>query len=230
MLVLLALAVHGQEVTTQYAYWLRYQLQVPLSPKLLLTSEFDNRRFFDPDVALQFITHQRLHYRTGHWDFVGGLTYSIAFAQKPEEGFDEGISEVRPVIEAGHEFLAGKFFIGNRIRIDDRFIQSDPDQSVFEESVNIVRFRYRLQFRIPLKTDDNQQPTVSLRVADEIMFNNWKNTFDQNRIYATLDFVLSKKFSVETGYIYIYQQRFGRDEFFERHVFRLSLVQRILKK
>ena len=230
MLVLLALAAHGQDVATQYAYWLRYQIQVPISPKLQWTSEIDNRRFFAPDVALQFITHQRLHYRTGRWDFGGGVTYSIAFAQNPEEGFDQGISEIRPVVEASYEMPIHKFLMSNRMRIDDRFIQADRDQSVFEESVKIVRFRYRLQFRVPLKTNDRQQPTLSLRVGDEIMLNNWKNTFDQNRIYATLDFVLSKKFSLETGYLYIYQQRFGRDEFYERHVLRLSLVHRISKK
>ncbi len=118
----------------------------------------------------------------------------------------------------------------NRVRIDDRFIQSDPDQSVFEESTNILRFRYRLQFRIPLRVDDQQVPTMSLRLADEIMFNNWQNTFDQNRVYATIDFAVSKKLTVETGYIYIYQQRFAREEFFERHVLRLSLLHRIYER
>jgi hypothetical protein len=230
MMILLAYATHGQQVSHQYAYWLRYQAQIIFSPSWQWNNEIDNRRFFDPDVALQFITHSRLHYRTGRWDFGGGLTYSIAFAQKPEEGFDQGISELRPVIEASHEIPMNRVSIYNRIRIDDRHIQSDPDQSVLEKSTNIVRFRYRLLARIPLKHNEAQQPTISLRIADEIMFNNWKNTFDQNRIYAALDFILSEKFTLETGYIHIYQQRFGRDEYFDRHVLRISLSHKFLLK
>lgn len=227
MMVLFTVASHAQDVTTQYAYWLRYQAQVVFSPALQWNTEIDNRRFFDPDVALQFITHTRLHYRTGRWDFGGGLTYSVAFAQKPEEGFDQGISEIRPVIEVNHETPLGHIFMYNRVRIDDRFIQSDPEESVFQESTNIVRFRYRLLFRIPLLYDDKQQAKLTLRLADEIMFNNWKNTFDQNRIYATIEFPVSARLSIETGYIHIYQQRFGRDDFFERHVLRFSFLHRI---
>ncbi len=108
MMVLLAGVTHAQDITTQYAYWLRYQAQVVFSPRLQWNNEIDNRRFFDPDVALQFIMHSRIHYRVNRWDFGGGLTYSIAFAQKPEEGFDEGLSEIRPVIEATHETPLGK--------------------------------------------------------------------------------------------------------------------------
>lgn len=227
MLVLLTGLIHAQDISRQYAYWLRYQAQVVFSPRLQWTTEIDNRRFFGPDVALQFITHSRLHYRIHRWDFGGGLTYSIAFAQKPEEGYDEGTSEIRPVIEATHETSLGKVSMYNRVRIDDRFIQADPDQSVFEESTNILRFRYRLQFRIPLRLDDSQTATIALRLADEIMFNNWQNTFDQNRVYGTVDFVASKDLTIETGYIYIYQQRFGREDFFERHVLRLSLLHRM---
>jgi hypothetical protein len=207
---------------------LRYQNQIIFSPRLQWSNEFDNRRFFNPDVALQFITHSRLHYKWKHWDFGGGLTYSVAFASKNKVGYNHSTAEIRPVMEAQYDWPLKRFSIQNRIRIDYRFTENTTDENVFESSTYVTRFRYRFQVRIPLSDPEkNKVRTTALRVADEIMLNSKKNAFDQHRIYATLDVSLSKKFSVETGYIYIYQQRFGADEFFERHVARLSLVHRI---
>jgi hypothetical protein len=228
MAMLVSYALHGQQdVFKQYTYWLRYQNQLQFSPRLYWTNEFDNRRFFDPDVALQFITHSRVHYKTGRWDLGGGLTYSLAFAQKPEVGYTKAMAEIRPVAEASYEVPLGKIFLQSRLRIDNRFIQTDPEQSVLKESLYIMRFRYRAQLRIPVKTNAENITTVGVRFADEIMFNSKGNTFDQNRVYATGEFFLSKKISLEAGYIYIYQQRFRTEEFFERHVVRFSVLHRI---
>src|SRR5688572_22658779 len=202
--MMMSLCTWAQETHTQSLYWLRYQNQLIFSPKLQWNNEFDNRRFFDPDVESQFIMHSRLHYRTGRWDFAAGITYSIAYAAIPENGFKEGIHEIRPVAEASYEVPVGKIFIANRARIDNRFFQEDPDQSVFEESFYVMRFRYRLQVRIPVIVNEDNITTLSLRFADEIMFNNKENAYDQNRIYATSEFYIHKNFSLEFGYIYIY--------------------------
>ena len=43
------------------------------------------------------------------------------------------------------------------------------------------------------------------------MLNNRFNTFDQNRIYITGEILLTKKMSLEAGYIYIYQQKINQD-------------------
>ena len=198
---MMSFCASAQEIHTQSLYWLRYQNQLIFSPKIQWTNEFDNRRFFEPDVENQFIMHSRLHYRTGRWDFASGLTYSIAYAAIPEKGFKEGIDEIRPVIEASYEIPVKKIFIANRVRIDNRFFQEDPDQSVFEESFYVMRFRYRFQVRIPVVKNGDDVTTLGLRFADEIMFNNKENTYDQIRVYATSEFYLSKNFSLELGYV-----------------------------
>ena len=89
------------------------------------------------------------------------------------------------------------------------------------------RFRYRAQVRIPLWKDEGNNPRLTLRVADEIMLNNTANTFDQNRIYFSAEFYMSKSISLEPGYIYIYQQRFRTEEYFARNVIRFSFLHRI---
>ena len=223
-----AIALQAQRVVHQQSlYWIRYQNMLIFSPKISWTNDFDNRRFFSPDVEHQFIFHSRLHYRQDRWDFGTGITSSWVFAQRPELGYDHSVNELRPVVEASYELPLGKVLIQNRIRFDNRFFQEDPDKSVFEESFYVLRFRYRAQVRFALKKNETNETLIGLRIADEIMFNNTKNTFDQNRIYASADFYLTKKLTAETGYIYIFQQRFGTEQFFERHVVRLSLIHRI---
>lgn len=230
MAMLFPCAVYAQETFTQYLYWIRYQNQLIFNEKLYWNNEADNRRFFEPDVENQFIVHSRLHYKTGRWDFASGLTYSLGFAQKPENGYDRAFEELRPVIEAAYEIPIRKWSFQSRARLDFRFIQTNGEESVLEESLFVLRYRYRAQFRIPLKTNDENITTIGLKLAEEIMFNNKGNTFDQNRIYATGEFYLSRKISLEAGYIFIHQQRFGLDEFFDRHVARFSVLHKIYRK
>ena len=201
-----------------------------LNPKLSWTIDVDNRRFFDPDVENQIISHTRLHYKHKRWDFGAGLTYSAAFASIPENGYKHSMSELRPVIEASYEFPVKTSTISQRLRMDNRFFQEVPEVSLFDDYYYVMRWRYRLQWKLPLKRNEENITTVALRVADEIMVNDRKNFFDQHRIYLSSDFYLSKRFTLEGGYIYIYQQRYGKEEFFSRHVFRLALVHRIKLK
>lgn len=222
-------AAFGQRVVSQQAlYWLRYQHQLIISPSFYWTNEIDNRRFFNPDVEHQLIGHSRLHYKKGKWDIGAGMTFSSIFAQKPENGYDHSTAEVRPVGEVTFEQPAGKLSFQNRIRVDNRFIEENQEHSVWQKSFYVCRVRYRAQLKIPLKVNAENITTVSLRFAYEIMLNNKKNTFDQSRIYGTAEFYVTKKLSIETGYLYIYQRRFGLDEYFSRHALRLSILHRTL--
>lgn len=211
-------------VYSQALYWIRYQNQLNISPKFYVINEIDNRRFFNPDVENQLIIHSRLHYANKRWNFGGGLTFSWIFAQVPENGYSHSTAEVRPVIEGSYEVPVAKVAIQHRVRMDNRFIEESQDQNVWNDSFYVFRFRYRLQARMPLKTNSEGAPTIFLRLSEEIMFNNKENVFDQNRIYASTEFSINKNFMLETGYIYIYQQRFGTEEFFSRHVVRFSII------
>lgn len=131
-------------------------------------------------------------------------------------------------MEIAYELPLGKIYFQNRIRLDHRFFQEDVEKSVLEESFYVLRFRYRAQLRIPLKKNAADNAIITLRIADELMLNHTRNTFDQNRVYLTTDFYISKRITLEAGYIYIYQQRLGQDEFFERHVTRFTFLHKII--
>lgn len=224
--LLLSLAANAQEVHRQGLYWIRYQAHIDLSTKVYWMNEIDNRRFFNPDVQNQFIFHSRIHYRYGLWDFGAGLTSSWGFAQIPQNGYEASTPEIRPVAELSHETLFGKLILLNRIRTDHRFFEAGEGESIWEHSRYVLRFRYRIQAKIPIRNAPDKK-SISFRLAEEIMLNSKENTFDQNRIYATWEFYLNRSFSLEAGYIFIYQQRFGGDDFFSRHVMRFSILQKI---
>ncbi len=223
-------AIAQENVHHQTLYWLYYQNQLYFSPKLYWTNNVDNRRFINPDAENQFIFHSRLHYKSGKWDFAGGLTLSSIYNQIPENKSTHIATELRAVVEVSHEQPVGKIFIQNRIRLDNRFLETSTQQSVLDTSIYVLRFRYRLQVRIPMIKNKDNGTLLQMRLSDEIMLNHKENIFDQNRIYATLDYIVNNNFTVEAGYIYIYQQRFAREEFYSRNVIRVGLQHKIFLK
>lgn len=226
-LFVLSSDVLSAQTQVQTLYWLRYQTLFTFSPRLSWNNDIDNRRFIGPDVQNQLIFHSRLHYKIQRWDFAAGLTYSLAYAAIPETGYDHSLSELRPVAEVTYETPVRKSFLAHRLRLDNRAFQETPEESLFEESFYVMRFRYRLQYRTSLRKDESNVTTIGLRIANEIMVNATENLYDQNRIYVTGEFLLSPKFSLEAGYIYIHQRRFGHDEYFSRNVLRFSVLHRI---
>jgi hypothetical protein len=219
--------LHGQAVDSHAVYWIKYQSQLNFSPVIWWTNEIDNRRFISPGTQNQFITHSRFHFKNGRWEYAAGLTLSWAYATFAEKNIQHPSTEIRPVIEASYEIPFQKWFLQQRLRIDNRFLEEDRFGSVLQDSYYIMRLRYRVQARIPLIKDENNQAKLVGKVAEEIMLNHHRNTFDQNRIYGTVEYSVSKRWAIETGYIYIYQQRLGRDELLSRHVIRFSLLHRI---
>jgi hypothetical protein len=224
--VMMPFCVHAQNTSTQSLYWTRYQNLFTFNPTWQLVTELDNRRFFTPDTQTQFILHNRIHYRYQRWEIGLGYAYSFAYANRPELGKVKPKKEIRPVIEANYKTPIGKFFLGHRLRIDHRFLQIDRDINILEESDYVLRTRYRLQLRAPIKRKSDQSVFAQVRLSNEFMFNHYANWYDQNRIYCSIEWNLSKSLGLETGYIYIHQQA-QNNNLFSRHVARFTLIHRI---
>src|SRR5688572_2017013 len=95
--------VIAQQKDSHGVHWIRYQNQLNFTPKIFWNNEFDNRRFINPDAQTQFIFHTRLHYKTGRWDYAGGISLSWAYASKPENPVQHAVMEARPVLEVSYE-------------------------------------------------------------------------------------------------------------------------------
>jgi len=219
--------VSAQKTDSHAVTWIKYQNQLWFTDKLYWTNEFDNRRFIAPDAESQYIMHTHLHYKRNRWDYAVGLSMSWAYSVFAKSPIQHPTTEVRPFVETAYEQPFKGWSLQHKIRIDNRFIEEDKYDAFAGNNYYVMRIRYRLQARIPVLKDENNKAKCILKFADEIMLNNKMNTFDQNRIYAIAEIPFSSKWGIEAGYIYIYQQRLGKDEFLNRHVLRFSLLHKI---
>jgi len=54
-----------------------------------------------------------------------------------------------------------------------------------------------------------------------------KNTFDQNRIYAALQYGINKNIALELGYLNSFQRRTNGIDYFNRDIIRFSIFHKI---
>lgn len=225
ILLLLAspMALRAQKnVLHQQTYWLRYQNQLFFTDKLSWINEIDNRRFFSPGIQNQLIVHTRVDYMGKKFEPAVGCSFSWQYAQEPDQGYDVAVPEIRPFQEVTHHIrLANKLKLNNRFRMDDRFIRHHSGGELTPGYDFILRFRLRTQLLYTFKEK------YIFKASDEIMINDRNNTFDQNRVAASVEFILGKKYSAEVGYLHIYQQRSNNKGFFARDIFRFTFYHKL---
>ena len=110
-----------------------------------------------------------------------------------------------------------------RIRIEQRWHQVlDPADG----SVDRVRFsnRFRFLFSGTMKIFENPK-MPRLTISDEILFHVGNeivfNTFDQNRLFLGFNQRISPSWTVDYGYMMVYQQRYSGFEYDMNHTIRL---------
>lgn len=220
-----------KQTINQQLYWIRYYNQLSLSKKWTWHNEFEERRFLVNNRHNQFIIHSRLHYKTSKSTDIGlGLTFSLQDPQDPWSTKKLTVPELRPVQEFNYtNWISNKFYLNQRFRLDERFIHKDDGEKLIDGYNFNFRARYRLQANLRLNKDAHNNPTI-FKIGDEIMINAGKNIvynrFDQNRMYAGIETPISKYFSVELGYLYIFQQKSNGYSYYDRDVFRLTLYHR----
>ena len=97
----------------------------------------------------------------------------------------------------------GRTFIQHRFRVEERFIKDD-----FQ-----VRFRYLLGLNIPLNKSKMEKNAFYFSTYNEIFINGDSPTFDRDRLYVALGYVINKNFRVEAGFMRQIQEHTGRNQF-----------------
>jgi hypothetical protein len=76
-----------------------------------------------------------------------------------------------------------------------------------------------------LRVDESDK--IILKIKDEVMLNIGnqivKNTFDQNRIYLALNYVVTPKIAFEVGYMNWFQQQKNGTDYYDRNIIRFSI-------
>ncbi len=187
----------AQPVTDhEIGYWFRYFNQIKLNQRWNWQTEVDERRLINPDRQAQFFIHTHVHYTVNKkFDIASGFNFNQS---KRANGLL--INEWRPWQEISFTpELQTRIKLSIRYRLDERFIHKFVGSDL-EHGYN---FNLRHRFRVQAASTLNKSGNITLRLSDEVMINSGGNTdlFDQNRIYLGADFKLTKKCSIEVGYL-----------------------------
>lgn len=223
-----------KSLTHQNLWWAGYYNTLVFNDRWYLFTEFENRRFFEPSVQHQAFVRSHMHrvFSNG-WDVSAGLAYFGTWPDNPEAENSIAVPEFRQHLEAIQRHNMGRISVDHRYRLESRFFRNvNADRSELEPGYTFgaFRFRYRLQFVVPLWTLKNERPLV-FKVNDELHINIGEkiryNVFDQNRFYLGLGHSILPNVFVEIGYLRWFQQRITGVDFFTRNIIRLSVFHRI---
>jgi hypothetical protein len=219
-----------KNVDHQSILWTRYNNQLTLNNKWSLHSEFDNRLFLKPVEENLYVIRVQGRYKINdHLETGAGFAYFSVATQNPEVTFDFKIPEYRGQQDITWKQNIGKITLNQRFQLEERFIHNANKEELLSGTTFSWRFRYRIQGDYTLCKKENR--FLKAIVSDEIMFNAGKkiirNTFDQNRIYAALQYGISPSLAIELGYLNSFQQRASGVDYFNRDIIRFSIFHKL---
>lgn len=119
--------------------------------------------------------------------------------------------------------------MNHRLRVEQRYIRSKAE--VQTSGIITNRYRYMLQFQVPLNHSNIKENTFYVVVSDELMFNSGStvvyNSFDQNRASIGLGYKLNDLFNAVLSYTDIFLVKNRKDSFEQTNVINLSLFHNI---
>ncbi len=199
------------QVLHQSTYWTRLYVRVKLNDKWSWQIQADNRRFFsETNKQLQFIAHTELHRKFGkNTEGSFGFTFSEVW---------QGIlpvPELRPFQEFYvYQKLTDKWRLSHRFRTEERWFHN------YSKEVLTDGYNFKFRVRYMLRTDYALSKKWILKANDELMYHT--DDFDQNRIYAGLEYKFRKDISLEAGYLKAYQKRANNKGFYDRDNLRVT--------
>ncbi len=193
----------AQDQLAKYKYdnmlWMGYYNSVKINDKWSLNSDLQYRTKDWYKTPLQALARIGLNYKiNSRLNVTAGLAH---FRFYLNDVVTRG--EWRPWEEVALSDRIGKVKLNNRLRVEQRFnegVASGEPNGIFKFN---WRFRYRFDIQYPAESK------ISLVVGNEVMINTGKNIsnnyFDQNRTWAGVNTEITKKFSVQLQFMYIWQ-------------------------
>jgi Protein of unknown function (DUF2490) len=208
--------------------WLRYYNQSKVSEKLTLHFELEERVLLNPLRQFQLFTHLHLHYQAKRWlDIAAGGNYNQSNSARFP---DLAVPEFRPWQEMTMtKTFASAWQFQFRYRLDWRFIHNNAAGELTDGYFFYMRHRIRFQLYRELKKFSNEK-ALAFRLSEEVMMNTGSNasdTFDQNRLYSSLEYRFNNHWSVEAGYLNLFQSRNSDDGYFDRHTMRVTVYHKL---
>ena len=219
-----------KNVIHQSLLWTRYYNQLELNHRWSIHSEFDNRIFINSTVQNLVVIRVQGRYKISEQVELGsGFAYFNVATQDAD--MDSGFSkpEYRLQQDVTWKQSLGKINLNQRLQIEERFFQDFDTQGLKRGSTLAMRFRYRFQGGYTLWKKEKQ--FLKTLIYDEIMINAGsqivENTFDQNRIYAGLQYGINSSVTIEMGYLNSFQQQKSGTDYYDRNIIRFSIYHKL---
>lgn len=222
-----------KNIDHQSLFWTRYYNQLTLNSKWSIHTEFDNRVFISPFEENLFLIRMHGRYKINdNFDLGAGVSYFSVATQVPEKTNDFRTPEYRIQQDISWKQEYGSIALNQRFQVEERFIHNANTDGLKSGTSFNWRFRYRLQGEYSCWKKENQY--LRAIVYDELMINAGRNivynTFDQNRIYAGLQYGFNKNIALELGYLNSFQQRPSGVDYFDRDIIRFTFFHKIKLK
>lgn len=135
-------------------------------------------------------------------------------------------NEWRPWEEIGYQVNGRENIFLQRLRLEHRFLQRIINGKKTSEYEKRQRLRYRIEFGFPLRNKK-----IEIHIGDEAMGNlNYigdNRFFDQNRLFAFINFKISAHTFFQYQFIKIHQWLAAQNTMESQDVFRFSIRQQI---
>lgn len=204
----LALMIFGFTVTATYAQkndlgaWYMYFGNNKISKKLNFHNEIQYRNFDGIGDLEQLLIRTGIGYDLTENNNNILLGYGFILSQPYVNGEKKENIEHRIFQQYITKQKFGRFYVQHRYRLEERFLQDD-----FR-----MRFRYLLGLNIPINNKEMLPKTFYGSVYNEIFLHFNSPTFDRNRVYGALGYVINKNMRIEAGYMNQIQENRNRGQ------------------
>ncbi|WP_294205473.1 DUF2490 domain-containing protein [uncultured Chryseobacterium sp.] len=182
--------------------WYMYFGNNKISKKLNLHNEIQYRSFDGGTDLEQLLIRTGIGYDLSENNNNILLGYGFILSQPYMDGEKQENIEHRIFQQYITKQKFGRFNIQHRYRLEERFLEED-----FR-----MRFRYYLNFNIPINNKEMLPKTFYASVYNEIFLHLDSPAFDRNRVYGALGYVISKNLRIEAGYMNQIQENKNRGQ------------------
>ncbi|MCC9137707.1 DUF2490 domain-containing protein [Pontibacter silvestris] len=181
------------------AYWIKYNNELTLSEKWLLTTEAENRRTFSPDRQNQVLARTTISKQITSTLHLGvGLAYNTEY----EADAELWVPEWRPHEQVELLLVKNKFQIEQRIRVEQQFIRNTAGDELLEDHSLTLRTRYQLQLIYNFKEKEGEKGNLAVILWDEPYATPAeKMFFNQNRLSLGIRYQPFQKMYLKLSYI-----------------------------
>lgn len=211
-----------RQIYEQAKFWTSLNSSMRLSKHWGLTADMHvRRREFSKNADFYFLRLGGAYWINDQFSFVGG---AAALWLATDTNIGRKYALERRVYQQGlWRAVIGKVTFLQRIRTEQRWHQVLKASNGQEDRVRFSsRFRFLMSAAIQV-FDSKKLPRPTL--SNEILFHVGKeisyNTFDQNRLFLGFNQKVAKNWTMDCGYMMVYQQRFTGIEYDLQHTMRV---------